>query len=131
MIMKLPSLCSFFLLIAASVTNGQECEEVGTLLNCGYNETFYGSPNNTANSDRINSVQSATFFLPQLTEVIKSECSSQTLRFGCAALFPSCGEGLGPCRSLCHRVTTDCGTIFVEQLQLESVVLAPLLQCNK
>ena len=119
-----------FLLWRISVTYGQECQDIGTLIECGYNRTRYDLAE-YGNADIIQSTTDAIFYLPQLIKVVESGCSVQTTHFGCAALFPSCVTGRGPCRSLCHRFTSDCGTEFLERLQLESVVLGPLLKCDK
>ncbi len=119
-----------FLLLGISITASQECSLIGTVLDCNYNRTRYDSPE-YANGDIVHSTEEAIVYLPQLTSVINHGCSEETTHFGCAALFPSCTTGLGPCRSLCHRITTDCGTQFIEMLQLEAIVLAPLLRCDK
>ncbi len=123
-------LAPWLLSVTVLSAHGQNCDNIGTLLNCGYNQTVYGSPNYTANPN-IDSISSATFYLPQLSEVIELGCSTQMVRFGCATLFPRCTTGLGPCRSLCHRINTDCAADLLEQLQAASLVLAPLLRCDK
>lgn len=125
------SLVLFIVLALASNAVAQDCENIGTLLNCPYNRTMYGSPYYTTNSDRLSSIAAASAYLPQLQDVIDSNCSKQMLRFGCATLFPSCDTGYGPCRSLCHMITTECATEFVEHLQVAFVVLGPFLKCNE
>lgn len=99
------------------VVLGQQCREI--LLNlpepgsCPYNYTVNNStvyPNPIIN-ETTHPATVATL-VTTLNQVL-SNCSRDSSRFLCSALFPRCGSGAGPCLSLCEKIKRDCSSALV------------------
>ena len=118
----------YFITLLCVISNAQNCEPIGTLLPCGYNETKY---NDTIYTNLVaTSIEDVANYVLPLRQLIDTQCSPQTLHFGCAAVFPSCTTGRGPCRRLCERVADECSKVLIqEETGLNLLILAPLLKC--
>ena len=122
-------LYSFYLItLLCAFSNAQNCESIGTLLPCGYNETKY---NDTIYPNLVvSSIEDSSKYVSPLRQLIDTQCSPQTLHFGCAAVFPSCTTGRGPCRTLCERVADECSKVLIQE-GLNVLLLTQILQCNR
>lgn len=118
---------------SAVLSSAQECLPFS--VSCNYTETKYD--NQTYPGLFVNSLgESGEYYSSFITFFGEDKCSSDDQLFLCAAIFPSCETGLGPCQSLCEKVREGCLTILNMKYSLNefsslSEEIPILLDCDR